>query len=354
MAKRDYYEVLGVDRAATETELKKAYRKLALELHPDRNPDNPEAEEKFKEASEAYSVLSDTDKRSAYDRFGHSAVGGASSPGFGNVEDIFSQFGDIFSDFFGGGSPFSGRRGRRDGPRRGSDLRTEVRLSLEEAAQGIKKDVPLQYVGPCGDCSGTGAEGGKLDVCGQCRGSGQVSQSRGPFLLQTPCPACRGAGSTSSTPCSICRGSGERPVDRSVKVSFPEGIDAGQTLRLPGQGLPGMRGGPAGHLYVEIELEPHDRFERDGDDLVHGMPLTFPEAALGATREVAGLDGETIEVKIPAGTQPGEVISVRGAGMPRLQRAGNGDLLVIARIGVPKKLSRKAKKLLKDLADEIT
>ena len=240
-----------------------------------------------------------------------------------------------------------------DGPRRGSDLRTEVRLTLEEAAKGTKKDVPLEYTGPCEDCGGTGAEDGSLSVCGECRGSGQVAHSRGPFLLQTPCPACRGAGSSSDTPCPGCRGSGETPIERAVKVSFPEGIDTGQTLRLPGQGLPGFRGGPAGHLYVEVDLEQHDRFERDGDDLVHGMVLTYPEVALGTTRDIDGLDGEPITVKIPAGTQPGEVVSIHGAGMPRLQRAGQGKLLIIARVGVPKKLSRKAKKLLEQLGDEI-
>lgn len=349
MAKRDYYEVLGVERTASVADVKKAYRKLALELHPDRNPGDAAAEEKFKEASEAYSVLSDADKRAQYDRFGHAGVGGSAGQGFHNVEDIFSQFGDVFADFFGsGGGPFA-RRTRRGGPERGADLRAAIRITLEEAATGTKRDVPLRYQGPCERCEGSGAEGGKRVPCSRCRGTGQVAHSRGPFLLQTTCPACQGLGSTVEKACTTCRGSGEVPVDRSVKVTFPEGIDTGQTLRVPEQGLPGRRGGPRGHLYVEVEVEPHERFERDGDDLVHRMSLSYPEAALGATREVRGLGDTKIEVTIPAGTQPGEVVVVHGQGMPRLQRAGRGDLLVVARVEVPKKVSKKARKLLEEL-----
>jgi molecular chaperone DnaJ len=353
MPKRDYYEVLGVDRAAAVADIKKAYRKLALELHPDRNPGDAAAEEKFKEASEAYSVLSDADKRAQYDRFGHAGLGGASGQGFHNVEDIFSQFGDVFADFFGGGgSPF-GRRARRGGPERGADLRAGIRITLEEAASGTKREVPLRYQGPCETCDGSGAEGGKRVPCTRCRGTGQVAHARGPFLLQTTCPACQGTGSTAEKACPACRGSGEVPVDRSVKVTLPEGVDTGQTLRVPGQGLPGRRGGPAGHLYVEVEVEPHARFERDGDDLVHRMTLSYPEAALGATRELQGLGDAPVAVEVPAGTQPGEVVTVHGHGMPRLQRAGRGDLLVVARVEVPKKVSRKAKKLLEELKSEL-
>lgn len=353
MAKRDYYDVLGVDRSTSTADIKKAYRKLALELHPDRNPGDAGAEEKFKEASEAYSVLSDGDKRGQYDRFGHAGLGASGGPGFHNVEDIFSQFGDVFADFFGGGASPFGRRARRSGPERGADLRVSIRIALEEAASGTKRDVPLRYRGPCGTCDGSGAEGGKRAACPRCRGTGQVAHSRGPFLLQTTCPTCQGMGSTIEKACAACRGSGEIPIDRSVKVTFPEGVDTGQTLRVPGQGLAGRRGGPAGHLYVEVEVEPHERFERDGDDLVHRMPLSFPEAALGTTRQVKNLASTPIEVAIPAGTQPGEVVVVHGEGMPRLQRAGRGDLLVVAQVGVPKKVSRKARKLLEELKNEI-
>jgi molecular chaperone DnaJ len=357
MAKRDYYEVLGVERSASEGEIKKAYRKLALDLHPDRNPDNPDAEAKFKEASEAYAVLSDAGKRRSYDQFGHAGVAGAGGgPGFGNVEDVFSQFGDIFQEMFGGGgfggSPF-GRRARRDGPQRGGDLRTVATLSLKEAAFGAKQAVPLRHPSPCNACDGTGADGGKMKVCAGCQGSGQVAHSRGPFLLQTTCPNCQGRGSTAEKDCNECRGSGQVEVSRSVKVTFPEGIDNGQTLRLPGQGLPGTRGGPPGHLYVDVEVEPDPRFDRDGDDLVHSLPVPFAQAALGAKREIEGLDGETVELEIPSGTQPGEVIVVRNQGVPRLQRSGRGNLLVVARVEVPRKLSRKAKKLIEELSSEL-
>ena len=236
MAKRDYYEVLGVERGVGTAELKKAYRKLALKLHPDRNPDDPEAEDKFKEASEAFAILSDAKKRPIYDQHGHeglsSSGGGA---GFNDIGDIFSQFGDLFGDIFGG------RRGR-SGPRRGADLRTTVRLTLIEAAFGVKKEIELAYPGPCDPCKGTGAEGGNLATCPQCQGAGQVTHQRGPFLMQSPCPACQGAGATAEKACPSCRGDGTQEVERSVKVTFPEGIDSGQTLRVPERGVPESRG----------------------------------------------------------------------------------------------------------------
>lgn len=353
MAKRDYYEVLAVERTATEQEIKRAYRKLALELHPDRNPD-PSSEERFKECSEAYAVLIDAEKRAIYDRYGHAGLSGASQ-GVGDVQDIFSRFSDIFSDFFGGGgSPFGGPMGRRGGPQRGADLRTVVRLGLRDAAFGAKQEVPLRYPGPCPDCNGTGAEGGRVKVCTHCKGAGQVAHSRGPFLLQTTCPGCQGAGSIAESACKACDGSAQVEVERSVKVTFPAGIDDGQTLRVPGQGLPGMQGGPAGHLYVDVQIEPDPRFERDGSDLVHTLKVTFPEAALGTEVQVPNIDGDApLNVKVPAGIQPGETVVLRGKGIPHLNRGGRGDLIVVVQLGVPNKLSRKARKLLEELQAEL-
>jgi len=348
MAKRDYYEVLGVERTASEQDLKRAYRKLALELHPDRNPGDSDAEEKFKEASEAYQVLSDGDKRAAYDRYGHAGVSN-SSQGFGDIQDIFSQFGDIFSDFFGGGM----RGGRRGGPQRGADLRTVVGLSLKEAAFGVKRDIPLHHAGPCQSCDGTGAEGGKRTTCPRCKGSGQVAHARGPFLVQSTCPNCRGVGSSAEVECKTCHGTAQVEVERTVKVTFPAGIDEGQTLRVPGQGLGGTQGGPAGHLYVDVRVEADERFERDGADLLHPLSITFPQAALGAKLEVPTLDDEPAEVEVPAGAQPGDTVVVRGKGVPHLNRGGRGDLIVVLQLAVPKKLSRKAKKLLEELAAEL-
>ena len=350
MSKRDYYEVLGVDRSASEQDIKRAYRKLALELHPDRNPGDAQAEERFKEASEAYQVLSDGEKRVAYDRFGHAGVSG-SAQGFTDIHDIFSQFGDIFSDFFGGGSFRGG--GRRGGAQRGADLRTVVQLSLHEAATGVKREIPLSHPGPCQTCGGSGAQNGRRSVCQRCNGAGQVAHSRGPFLLQTTCPSCQGMGSVVEDPCKTCRGSGRVEIDRAVKVTFPAGIDDGQTLRVPGQGLAGTQGGPAGHLYVDVEIEPDPRFQREGSDLLHALKLSYPQAALGTELEVTSLLGDPIKVKVPSGVQPGDTVVVRGQGMPNLDHGGRGDLIVVVQVGVPKKLSRKAKKLLEELEEEL-
>ena len=346
MSKRDYYEVLGVARGASESELKKAYRKLALELHPDRNPDDPHAEEKFKEASEAFAVLGDKEKRAAYDQFGHAGLGGAAGgAGFTDVQDIFSQFGDIFGDFFGGR--------RRAGPQRGADLRTRIQLTLKEACFGVKKEVALSHMGPCASCDGSGAEGGRRTPCPRCQGTGQIAHSRGPFLLQTNCPNCQGRGSTVQTPCRTCHGREQVEIERSVKVTFPEGIDTGQTLRVPGQGLSGTLGGPAGHLYVEVEIEDHPDFERAGANLLKELNVSFPEAALGTNIEIETLEGDRLEVEIPAGTQPGETVILARRGVPHLNRGGRGDLVLVVQVRVPKKLSGKARKLLRELAETL-
>ena len=352
MSKRDYYEVLGVERTASSTELKKAYKKLALQYHPDRNPDNPEAEEQFKEVSEAYSVLSDDEKRQVYDRYGHAGLQGGG--GFGNVEDIFSHFGDIFGDLFGGMGGmggFGGRRRRRDMPQRGADLRVRLTLSLEEAAFGTRKEVGVSYPAPCTSCQGTGAEGGELDTCSNCNGQGQVAYNRGAFMLSSTCPACRGRGRTPKATCGTCQGSGEEQVDRRVKVTIPAGIDEGQSLRLPNQGQPGLRGGPPGHLFVVVDLEPHSVFQREGYHLGYELGLSFPQAALGGEVEIPtlGEDDEPAKLSVPAGTQPGDHLVIEGQGVPRLDGRGRGDLVAIVNVEVPKKLSKKARELLAQL-----
>ncbi|MGE0785661.1 MAG: molecular chaperone DnaJ [Sandaracinaceae bacterium] len=353
--KRDYYEVLGVERSIGANELKKAYRKLALEYHPDRNPDDPKAEARFKEIAEAYTVLSDGEKRSLYDRFGHAGLSGAGQPHFTSVEDIFSQFGDIFGDLFGmGGMGGFGGRSRRDMPMRGADLRVGLRLTLEEAAFGTQEEVQLSYPAPCSACSGTGAEGGELNVCGSCQGSGQVAYNRGAFMLSSTCPTCRGRGRIPKSPCTTCNGSAEEMVERRVKVTIPAGIDDGQSLRLANQGQPGVRGGPPGHLLVQVELASHEHFQRHGFDLAYELKLSFPQAALGGKVPVPRLakPGETLEpatVEVPAGVQPGDHLVVHGEGVPRLNGRGRGDLVAIVQIEVPTTLSPKARQLLVDL-----
>ncbi|MFO0683279.1 MAG: molecular chaperone DnaJ [Sandaracinus sp.] len=346
--KRDYYEVLGIERTVTTVEIKKAYKKLARELHPDVNPNDPTAEERFKEASEAYAVLSDEQKRALYDRHGHAGLeqrgGGV---GFGGIEDIFSSFGDIFGDIFGD----FGRRA--NGPQRGSDVRAGVRLTLEEAAFGTTKEVKLAFPAPCTACNGSGAEGGKLSTCPTCAGHGQVVQGRGGFMLRITCPACRGAGQIPGKPCATCNGRAEVPIERTVKVNIPAGIDEGRSLRLSGQGQPGRMGGPAGHLYVVIEVLPHERFQRDGDDLVHELHVSFTQAALGAKIPVELLGGEKVDVTVPAGTQPGEAIRVRDKGIASLEGRGRGNLVCVVQIDVPKKLTAKAKKLLLELQEAL-
>lgn len=352
MSKRDYYEVLGVDRDASEADLKKSYRKLALQFHPDRNPDDPAAEAKFKEVSEAYMVLSDPEKRPVYDRYGHAGLQSGGQPGFTNVEDIFSHFGDIFGDLFGmGGMGGMGGRRRRDMPVRGSDLRVGLRLTLEEAAFGCRKEVDVSYPAPCTACQGTGADGGALETCSGCNGQGQVAYNRGAFMLSSTCPTCRGRGQVPKATCERCDGAGEERIDRRVKVTIPAGIDEGQSLRLANQGQPGLRGGPPGHLFVVVDIARHAIFQREGPHLAYELRLSFPQAALGGELKVPSLgeDSEELTLTVPAGVQPGDHLVIAGQGVPHLNGRGRGDLVTIIQIDVPKNLSPKARELLAEL-----
>jgi molecular chaperone DnaJ len=352
MAKPDYYQVLEVSREVSVTELKRAYREKALELHPDRNPGDAAAEEQFKLCAEAYSVLSDPQKRQMYDRFGHAGLGGVGAPGFGDIGDVFSQFQDIFGDIFGGGFGFGRRRRDPNAPSRGADVRTDVSLSLREAAFGASREVELSHPSPCEACSGTGAKDGKLEGCATCGGRGQVARAQGAFVMTTTCPVCRGRGMQAEEGCEECNGGGQVDLERVVKINVPAGVDSGQSLRLSGKGQDGMRGGPAGDLYVTIHIEPDDVFQREGFDLVHRLPVTYPQAALGAKVEAPALEEDedaTQTLKVPAGTQPGETLVIRGGGVPRLNGRGRGDLVCIVEVEVPKRLSREQKRLLKEL-----
>lgn len=350
-SKRDYYEVLGTGRDASEDDVRKAYRKAALKYHPDRNQGSAEAEVKFKEATEAYSVLSDAKKRAAYDRFGHAGVdGGADFSGVG-VGDIFSQFQDIFADFFGGGGQGGSSRTRQS---RGADVRVDARLTLEEAMLGVKREVTVEGLAPCDTCQGSGAEPGTSpEACATCGGSGQVATQRGFIMFSSTCPSCRGQGSTVGSPCNSCSGRGAVERERRVLVTFPAGIDGGQRLRVPGQGMPGPGGSSGGDLYVDVELTPHDDFEREGADLITRESISFVEASLGTEFDVVLPDGSEVPVDVPGGTQPGTVLTQRGQGVSRIGRRGRGDLHVVVNVHVPRKLSRKAKKALEQLEEEI-
>jgi molecular chaperone DnaJ len=353
--KRDYYEVLGVAREAGDDDVRKAYRQSALKHHPDRNQGNPEAEHKFKEATEAYTVLSDPEKRAAYDRFGHAGLGGGGFD-FNNagVGDILSHFQDMFSDFFGGSGGFAGGGRRRSAAARGQDVRVELTLSLAEALTGGKHEVSIHGAVSCETCGGNGAKvGTKPEVCSQCRGSGQVTAQRGFIMFSSPCARCRGTGQMIATPCEACRGQGAVEKQRKVLVNVPAGIDSEQRLRVPGQGMPGPGNSPAGDLYVDIEVQADARFERHGNDLGTRLTLSFAEAALGMATKLVLPDAREVTVKVEAGSQPGSIVVVKGEGAPRLDRGGRGDLHVMLGVQVPKKLSKNAKRLLQELETEL-
>jgi molecular chaperone DnaJ len=350
--KRDYYEVLCVTREASGDDIRKAYRQAALKNHPDRNPGNAEAESRFKEATEAYSVLSDEEKRAQYDRFGHAGLNGGFDFSNAGVGDILSQFQEMFSDFFGGFGGQQGGQRRRSG--RGQDIRVHATISLAEAMVGGKHEIVIDSEVPCDTCSGSGAKPGtKPETCPQCRGSGQVTAQRGFIMFSSSCARCRGTGSYIASPCETCRGRGAVDRQRKVNVSFPAGIDTGHRLRVPGQGTPGRSGSP-GDLYVDVEVSPHERFERHGDDLASRVDVSFSAAALGTEVDIELPDGTEVSATIGAGTQPSSVVTVRGKGMPRLDRAGRGDLHLVVAVTVPKKLSKNAKKLLQELDAELS
>ncbi len=356
--KRDFYEVLGIQRSATDDEIKKAYRKLAKKYHPDLNPDDSSAEQKFKEVSEAYEILSDKDKRSRYDQFGHAGVdpnfgAGGGAGGFGGFGGF--DMGDIFGDIFGGGfGGFGGRSNARRGPQRGSNVSTEVTISFEEAAFGCEKEINLYRIETCPDCSGSGAKAGtEVATCSVCGGRGQVTTTQrtilGNMQTVTTCSACGGKGKVAKEPCSKCAGKGRVKKSRKIKVKIPAGIDNGQTISLSGQGNAGEQGAPNGDLYVSVYVKPSSMFERNGYDVSYKMDISFAEAALGATVEVPTLDGK-VKYEIPEGTQPGTVFRFKGKGIPYLKRSGRGDQYVMVNVVVPKKLSGKQKELLREFA----
>jgi molecular chaperone DnaJ len=350
VSKRDYYEVLGVARDAGDQDIKSAYRKLALKYHPDRNPGNAEAEEKFKEAAEAYAVLADADKRSAYDRFGHAGVSSAAGAG-GFDPTIFADFGDIFGglrDIFGFGDFFGGG-GRRGGPQRGSDLRYDLEISFEESANGMETAVQIPRQEACEACKGTGAAAGTSPtVCPQCGGRGQIRYQQGFFTVAQTCRQCGGAGRVITKACSECRGHGQVAKQRKLTVRIPAGIANGQRLRLYGEGEGGQAGGPAGDLYVVVHVQEHPVFRREGDDLFCRVPVTFPIVALGGEITIPTLTGHE-KMPVPEGTQSGQVFRLAGKGMPSVSGRGRGDLHVVVDVSTPKKLTKEQRHLLEQL-----
>lgn len=339
MSKRDYYEVLGVSRTVTEVELKTSFRRIAMKCHPDRCPDDPSAQEKFKEAKEAYEVLSDAQKRALYDQLGHKAFEGGVGRGGGFQGDVGDIFGDIFSDIFGMGG---GGRGRQ---RRGSDLVYRLEVDLEEAVFGIDKDIELQTLAECEKCNGSGSADGKTSTCATCRGHGRVRMQNGVFSIQQACPHCGGSGKTISNPCGECRGEGRRHDERTLQVKVPAGVDNGDRIRLSGQGEAGPKGSVAGDLYVEIHVREHAIFQRDGDDLHCEAPLRFTQAALGAELKIPTLNGDATIV-VPPETQTGRMFRLRGKGVKSVRSTRHGDLLCRVVVETPVKLTREQRELL--------
>jgi molecular chaperone DnaJ len=354
MTKRDYYEILGVGRSASQEEIKLAYRQLALKYHPDRNPGSVEAEESFKEAAEAYSVLGDAEKRSTYDRFGQEGLRGEGWSGFSGFNaSVFEGFEDILGSFFGFGDIFGGTaRRRRARPERGRDLALELEISLEEAAAGAEKEISLTRAELCSVCGGTGvAPGTRKVTCPTCHGRGQVRYQQGFFTVARTCSQCRGAGEIIASPCKECRGTGRVKAKRSLKIRIPAGVDEGSRLRLEGEGEPGDAQGLRGDLYVVLRVAKHRFFERQDNNLLCQIPLSFAQAALGASVEVPGLDHETTRLKIPAGTQTGELFRLKGRGVKDLRSHRPGDLFVRVVVKTPENLSTEERSLLEKLAE---
>ena len=358
MSKRDYYDVLGVSKTASGDEIKKAYRRKAKELHPDRNADNPEAESQFKEANEAYEVLKDGEKKAAYDRFGHAAFeggmggGGGRGPGFGGGNADFSSafsdvFDDLFGDFMGGGGRGGGRRASR-----GSDLRYNLRVSLEDAFAGVQKSIKVPTAVACSSCNGSGAEGGaEPTTCPTCSGMGKVRAQQGFFTVERTCPTCSGLGQIIDNPCKSCGGQGRVERDRALNVNIPAGVETGTRIRLAGEGEAGMRGGPPGDLYIFVEVQKHDIFERDGTNIFCRVPVSMAKAALGGAIEVPTIDGGRGRIQIPAGSQSGRQMRLRGKGMPALRGGGVGDMFIELAVETPVNLNARQKELLQEFEE---
>lgn len=360
MAKRDYYETLGVSKGASPDEIKKGYRQKAKELHPDRNADNPEAEAKFKEANEAYEVLKDADKKAAYDRYGHAAFeggmgAGARRPGaggFGGGQGDFSSafsdvFDDLFGDFMGGQQRGGGRRAAR-----GSDLRYNLKISLEEAFAGLQKTISVPTSIGCGSCKGSGAEGGAEPTsCPTCSGMGKVRAQQGFFTVERTCPTCSGLGQIIKNPCTTCKGAGRVEKERALSVNIPAGVETGTRIRLAGEGEAGMRGGPSGDLYIFIEVKEHDLFQREGSNLFCRVPVSMAKAALGGSIEVPTIDGGRGRVQIPAGSQSGRQMRLRSKGMPALRGGATGDMFIELAVETPVNLTSRQKELLAEFED---
>ncbi len=353
MSKRDYYELLGVGKDTDAGTLKKAFRKKAMEFHPDRNPDNPEAEKKFKEFGEAYDVLKNPEKRAAYDRYGHAAFeggsggpGGAGAGGF-DFSDVFEEF---FGDFMGGG----GRRGgRRGGPARGSDLRFNMEISLEDAFNGKTDQITIPTAVSCEPCSGSGAEAGSSpEVCATCGGAGKVRASQGFFMVERTCPKCQGAGQTISSPCKTCRGAGKVQKEKTLQVKIPKGVEEGTRIRLSGEGEAGGRGAPSGDLYIFLSIKPHVLFKRDSDMLFCRVPIPMTTATLGGNIEVPTIEGKRARIKIPAGTQSGRQFRLKGKGMPELNGGFVGDMIIETMVETPVNLTKRQRELMGEFASE--